>query len=408
MNNYQRINLNLLGHKRRNKNLMKNDESKTDEKEKTKENNSKKKADFFYILRMEKNKNNLEDKNKAGIGNINTKINNKICQKCNSKDNLLFFNSNKSILGCLSKRNIFIFKGVALDKNFNFDSPKIICSNCLLMISKHQNEFEEFIETNKYKINEDNDNPFNNLYDNSNLNNFNNVIKENKSLKSYEFNGNCKEICEKLSDDKIVSSINSGPNTNNTNSIWKKNFNSLNTLNYPYLPSINYNTPFNQKLENLNLPNHSNNNLNSLFDINTYLENPEMKKNNTNQNNSLHTPKLNNPNILQNTFLNKHLGPFPSFNERTLNLCPLTNENYSINNNENKEKKIPNNFNANNDKEEISKDNNEILEQNNISNNFTIIENKDFDEFFQIISNLFHRLLDIKYSHDLISNTQNN
>ena len=412
MKNYERINLNLLGHKRRNNNIMKDDESKTDEREITKENNPKKKVKFFYILKMEKNK-NLEDTNKVGIGYINikseNKINKKVCQRCNSRDNLLLFNSNKSFLDYLSKRNISIVKNITLDKNLNFNSPKIICSNCLLAISKNQKEFIKFIETNKFKKNDDNGNPFNNLFDNSNLNNFNYLeIKKNKSLKPYEFHGNYKEISKKLSDSKKVSSINCGPSINNTNSIWKKNFNSLNTLNYPYLPSINYNIPFNQKMEILNLPIYSNNNLNSLFDINAYLKNPKIKKNNTNQNNSLQTPVLNNPNILQNTFLNKHLGPFLSSNEETLNLCPLQNGNYSINKNENKEKKIRNNINANNDKEEISKDDNEILEQNYILNNFTIIKNKDFDEFFHIISCLFHRLLYIKYSHDLISETQNN
>ena len=47
------------------------------------------------------------------------------------------------------------------------------------------------------------------------------------------------------------------------------------------------------------------------------------------------------------------------------------------------------------------------MEQENIKKNFTVIENKNFDEFFDIINNLYHRLLDIKNSRDLNLNSEN-
>ena len=391
MNKNEVTNLNLLGHKRNNNNIIISDESKTDEKEKTKEKEPKKKSEFFSISREEK----YETKTDNIKISTENKVDKKYCQNCNSMDNLLFFNSNISILDYLSKNNISMFKNIILDKNINFNSPKIICSNCLLKISNNQTEFEKFIKLKKYKKKEGNNEPVINLSENSKLEYANFIeIEENKNQKKQnELN---EDISEKLFSQNEKASSSKNNNLKNNRSV---NFDFLNK-NYPYLPSINYNMSFNQKIENLNIPNYFNNNLNNLFDINTYLKDPEMKENNINQDNPLKFPILNNS---KNSFFHKQLGIFPTNDFSKLNDLE-SNKDHLIkknNQNENKEITMSNNINIKNDKEKISKDDNEILEQKNISKNVTKIKNKDFDVIFQTISNLYNKLLDIKISRDI-------
>ena len=429
-NEIKNLNLNFLCHKRNINNIIESDEFKVNEEEKARENNqnkfSSKKPEFFHISNEDKNGNNLEGINGVYVTNMyinkENKVGKNICQKCNTKDNLLLFNSAKSILDYLSRKNIFINKNNFLGEKINFYSPKIICLNCLLTISKNRYEFDKFIRANNYKKNDGNDNPFINLLENPNLKKLSYFdIKKVRNNRQNELNdkNKKKENSEKIlpQDAKSSTSINNEPKNNinnnepiniNNNKINIKNSNIkvdfLNTLNYFFLPLINYNMPFNQNISNLNIHNNFTNNLNGLFNINTTSKNSETKENNINQNNSLQPPLINIPDILQNTLLNKPPSLFPMNNNEILNLSPLLNKNYPIENNkkDNNANTIQNNSNRNNnDKGKISKENNEIIEQNVISKDYTLIDNKSFDEFFKIISNLYHRLLDIKNNRDL-------
>ena len=434
-NEIKNLNLNFLGHKRNINNIIENDEFKVNEEEITRENNqnkfSSKKPEFFHISIEDKNGNNLERINGAHVTNMNINTENKvdknICQKCNTKDNLLLFNSVKSILDYLSRKNIFINKNNFLGEKINFYKPKIICLNCLLTISKNRYEFDKFIRANNYKKNVSNDNPFINLLENPNLKKLSYFdIKKVRNNRRNELNDKNKNK-ENSQDAKSSTSINNEPKNNinnngtinnninnnepnniNNNKINIKNSNIkvdfLNTLIYFFLPLINYIMPFNQNISNLNIHNNFTNNLNGLFNINTTSKNSETNENNINQNNSLQPPLINIPDILQNTLLNKPPSLFPLNNNEILNLSPLLNKNYPIENNkkDNNANTIQNNANRNNnDKGKISKENNEIIEQNVISKEYTLIDNKSFDEFFKIISNLYHRLLDIKNNRDL-------
>ena len=97
-------------------------------------------------------------------------------------------------------------------------------------------------------------------------------------------------------------------------------------------------------------------------------------------------------------FLYSHFDYFFQLNEQDLNQNYLNEKN---NQNENKQNIMINNTSDYTDKEKIPKDDNEILEQDYILKNFTKIKNEDFDEIFQIVSNLYNKLLDIKISRDI-------
>ena len=427
MKNNEIQNLNLLGLKRNLNNLMQNDESKIDEGEKIKQNNPKKltlkKPQFYESLSEANSGINLEEKNGAQITHINKTsepLEKNICQRCNSGDNLLSFNSCKNIIDYLSKKKILISKNLFSNENIIFDTPKTICLNCLLMISKNKIELEKFIASNKSKNIEVNDNPFDNLFENSNLKMFNNIEPKNNKTK------NQKGLNEKLGyipgksqapDTNIPSSLNIAQNTNNN--IFNNgniNLDYLNNLNYQFLPSINYNMPFNQNIANLNIP--YNNDLNSLFTLNNLLKNPENKDNNNInninniiQNNQLPNPLLNYSDILQNSLLNKPVDLFTSNNTGLLNLCPfpVLNKSFSMekkSENGNGLNTMKNSINTINDKEKVTKGENENSEQKINHENLTFIKNKDFDEIFQITYNLYHKLLDIKVSRDLNLDTK--
>ena len=168
-------NINLLGHKRKQDNVVPNDEYRAEEEEeKQKEVNSQKfllkKPEFCESLSEDKNGNSLnisEEKNESQIEVAKFKIENvldkKMCQKCKSQTNVLSFHNSKSILDFLSQKRILVSKNAYSGENLNFDSPKTICLNCLLKMSKNRTEFENFVELNNLKKNDDKDNPFNNL-----------------------------------------------------------------------------------------------------------------------------------------------------------------------------------------------------------------------------------------------------
>ena len=108
-------NINLLGHKRKNNNQIV--ETRKEDEEKEKQNNPKKssskKPEFHSSIIKEENGINLEEEKET---KINTSINmdKKMCQLCNSWDNVLCFSSLKNFLDYISKNEIFLFKNFHL------------------------------------------------------------------------------------------------------------------------------------------------------------------------------------------------------------------------------------------------------------------------------------------------------
>ena len=412
-------NINFLGQKRTMNNPTPINLSKLDEEEKTKEyllnQLTTKKRDIFITFKESKNRNNLEEKNDTKIdNNINRDIKdvnimrNIICQKCNSKENVLSFNSIKNILEFFSQKNISIFNCFNPDENLIYDNPKTICIKCLLMISKDKTEMEKFFGVNSSKIKDDNDNIFDNLFENPNLKNFNNIetkkivnIDNNKNKSLDELNNKIKDILDNFysQNAKMPTLLNNIPSNNNN--IFNNpniNFDFLNISNY--LPFINFNLPFNQNISNLSIPNLNSN------DLNTCQNNFKTKNNIKNQTNPLQHQILNNKDILQNSLFNKPPGLLTPNNTDLINLFknPLLNKNSLTEKNKQKENGqsiIINNMETKNIAEKKDKDVNENLDKRNIPNDFIKIKNKDFDEIFEMTNSLYNKLLDIKVNRDL-------
>ena len=405
MKNNEIKNINLLGQKRHKNYQNSIDETKADEEEKTKENNQKiltsKKPEFYITIIKEKNEINLEEGNGINIEekiesqinnniNINSEIilDKNICQRCNFWDNVLYFSCCKSVLDYLSKKKILLFKNDDLNENFNFESPKKICLNCLLSISKNRIEFEKFIESNKNEKNYVNDNPFNDLFENPNLKIFNDIdIKMKKTKNLNGENDKFKGV--------FKTSLN---NTTNNNNLFNKSnikFDFLNILNYfpLYFPisPINYNIPYKKNISNLNIQNSYNNDKNSKMKVNSII-----------RNNPLYHPRYNSSDILHNSLLNKSIGISTQNNKDKFNLCqlPVMDKNYPIDIKNKNENKLNTTMNIN-AKEKISKNINENLEQNNIFKNFTIIRNEVFDDIFHKTSYLLNKLTDVKIGRNL-------
>ena len=368
-------NINLLGHKRNKTNQTSNYELKIFEEANSKHNNikilSSKKSKFNKKLLEEENGINLEEKKENRIDNYINIVKN-FCHKCNSRDNVICFNSLKSILDYLSKKKISLFKNFDLDENLNFDSPKIICLNCLLIISKNKTEFEKFIESNRHKnIMNDTDNPFLGLFENPNLKLFNDIdIKEKKAKNQIELNEKSESIFKKIykQEPKRPLLINNVPNNNIINNP-NINFDFYNIINYYPLSSINHNMPYNENMPNFNIQN---------YYIND--KNQQIKNNIIYQNNQLCHPINSRPYIPYNQFSNDQEGIFTQNNTNILylNNYPKLNKNYSKEKNiiiENGRNEMIN-INIKNDKKNISKDNNENIKQNNIWKSFSINKNK--------------------------------
>ena len=414
MTNNEIKNINLLGHKRNINNLISNNDFNTNEEEKKEENKPTKlklkKPILVYDDISEKNgENNLKEKNGIKYDNISKTNENiiykKLCQRCNSGDNVLYFNNLKSILDYLSKNKIFISKNFYFGENVNFISPKLICLNCLSEISKNATEFEKFIELNKYEKNNDNDDPFYNLFQQSNLKYFNSTKKiKNKSKKQKGLNDKFRNASKKFYSPymKMPSYQNNLPNNNNNDAYYNPNIN-YDYLNYIYnqnLSSSNYNnyyTQINPNFNDLNIQNYYNNDLNSLYSINNYFEKPETKNNNINQNSPTHHSNTNNS--LQNSSLNNEIRQYsPNNTDKVLSQSPVSKKTISTEKN-NENEKSQNTIMIN--KENISNENKEILEQNEASNNYVLVQIEDFEEIFQTTSHLYHKLLDIKICRDL-------
>ena len=368
-------NINLLGHKRNKTNQTSNYELKIFEEANSKHNNikilSSKKSKFNKKLLEEENGINLEEKKENRIDNYINIVKN-FCHKCNSRDNVICFNSLKSILDYLSKKKISLFKNFDLDENLNFDSPKIICLNCLLIISKNKTEFEKFIESNRHKnIMNDTDNPFLGLFENPNLKLFNDIdIKEKKAKNQIELNEKSESIFKKIykPEPKKVLFINNVPNNNIINNP-NINFDFYNIINYYPLSSNNHNISFNENMPNFNIQN---------YYIND--KNQQNKNNIIYQYNQLYHPINNCSYVPYIQFSNGQEGIFTQNNTNILyrNKFPKLDINYSKEKNiiiENGQNKMIN-LNIKNDKKNIAEDNNENIKQNNIWKSFSINKNK--------------------------------
>ena len=319
-------NINLLGHKRNKTNQTSNYELKIFEEANSKHNNikilSSKKSKFNKKLLEEENGINLEEKKENRIDNYINIVKN-FCHKCNSRDNVICFNSLKSILDYLSKKKISLFKNFDLDENLNFDSPKIICLNCLLIISKNKTEFEKFIESNRHKnIMNDTDNPFLGLFENPNLKLFNDIdIKEKKAKNQIELNEKSESIFKKIykQEPKRPLLINNVPNNNIINNP-NINFDFYNIINYYPLSSNNHNISFNENMPNFNIQN---------YYIND--KNQQNKNNIIYQYNQLYHPINNCIYIPYNQFSNDQEGIFTQNNTNILylNNYPKLNKGYS-------------------------------------------------------------------------------
>ena len=426
----------LLGHKRNEEKLSK-EELKNIEQEKSKENKNQKlklkRPEFYPNFKSINNNIDLDEKNEEIVINKDTNIENiiknSICEKCGSRNNVIVFTNFKNILEYLSNKNIILlFEINELSKkyeNFEFEKSKIICSDCLLKITKNKKDFENFITAS----NEINDYPFNNLFKNSYLKNFNNKeTKKNNEIAPPSLNDINNTILEVFNQNQRINPfppINNIYNNNgsqNLNNLNLDSLNPLNNLNQLFLPSINYNMPFNQNISNLSIPNYYNlnNDLNSLLSLNNILKNPEIKENNNNNNN------LNYPFFLTNHLLSPPLGILsPDINNLSnlsqfpsLNKDNSTEKNHDINHNPSlsisEKDKIPsNNNNKNNENNFYKEKNHENEIQNNANKNYTIIQNKDFEEIFSLVSQLYNKLLNIKISqkfdlnHNLINSQQN-
>lgn len=315
---------------------------------------------FNNIEATKSNKFNLNEQ-KENICDENKKIN---CEKCGQKNYLLFFNSCQGILEylfSLKMRNALLKNAKIFRKylQLQYNKPRKICSDCLLKILNSQSELEYFI-----KKNELNNDPFDGLFNNVNLKYFNN--KEIPEKKIF--------LNKKISNQNQV--LNS--NINNLNNAFP-NFNPnhnliigyLNPSNNQFVPCNNYNYFANQDTfnENFNI-----NNINQNLPLQSYLLNYQNYSQNSNLNQPAKIILPNNDNI-------SNLNNFPvtsELNENDMN----SNSNYNSNSNSNSNK------------------------ENSISNSsgYVKIKNKDFDELFNVISECYHKLLDIKNNSDLNSN----
>ena len=440
-------NTTFLGHKRKEEQIKIEDneiiKSSQKPKEKLVQKTLLKKPKLIDLIDDEKNIINLyenkEEKDPIIESNHNQTINsfninmdtleNNICEICGEINNVITFNSFRSILEYLTaKKIIYLFKNSVISEkyyNLKYNKLRMICSNCLINLSKNQIEFENFFKKDKLDEEGINYNPFDNLFDNVNLKNFNNREKINKNNEiispllqdKIEENPPKKITSNKCNTKKNLlmnSELNNNQlnhlNNNNSNAFINPNLNIgyVNTLNSQFIPFPSYNMYENQNIGNTTIPNYYNN----MFDNNNVLNNMDFKQNNNNINQSkpLQYYVLNYPDLLKVSHIGQPIGfisinnniPYfyniPSFNKNiSLETNNEINPNFQIINHNEKEKNI----------QEISNKDNKVdnkaqnQEQNsNNSKNITEIKNKDFDEIFESVSGLYHKLLNIKIYRD--------
>ena len=336
----------FLGNKRKGERMNKN----STEKNKNVEDSERKVLDKLSLLRpvlnkiniIEKNKHDFDEKKEENDSNyqINeNKTKNLIfpkvkenfkpaCEKCGHRNNVLIFNSCQNIkeyLTSLNYINLLPNNTNIFDKyiKIKYNKPRKICSDCLLKISNNKLEFENFIGNNEF----DNEYPFNDLFNNINLKNFNNIERQRKN--PFLNNLNKKYLNQKqFTNPHVNNLINNTPN---------------------YIPNQNSIIEYLNRLTNQFLPYNNTNN-----------------KNNNSQNLLLQYYLLNYPNFSQISHLNQQAEILPPNYNNISNL-------------------------------------NEKLNKNNDLDDYVRIKNKDFDELFNLVSDCYHKLLNIKNKRDLNS-----
>ena len=336
----------FLGNKRKGERMNKN----STEKNKNVEDSERKVLDKLSLLRpvlnkiniIEKNKHDFDEKKEENDSNyqINeNKTKNLIypkvkenfkpaCEKCGHRNNVLIFNSCQNIkeyLTSINYINLLPNNTNIFDKyiKIKYNKPRKICSDCLLKISNNKLEFENFIGNNEF----DNEYPFNDLFNNINLKNFNNIERPRKN--PFLNNLNKKYLNQKqFTNPHVNNLINNTPN---------------------YIPNQNSIIEYLNRLTNQFLPYNNTNN-----------------KNNNSQNLLLQYYLLNYPNFSQISHLNQQAEILPPNYNNISNL-------------------------------------NEKLNKNNDLDDYVRIKNKDFDELFNLVSDCYHKLLNIKNKRDLNS-----
>jgi hypothetical protein len=274
----------------------------------------------------------------------------------------------------------------------------MICTNCIINLSKNQIEFQNFITKDKLNDNsnkEINEYPFDNLFNNLNLKNFNNKEKMNKNndFISPSIKGKIEEIPQKritpniyytkenLSMNSDINNIQKNNLINNNNHIFTNpnlNIGYVNTLNSQFVPYPNYNMPLDQNIVNTTLPNYCILNYPDVFKA-SHLRQP-----------------------IGFITLNNNIPYFYNIPSLNMNISSETNNginpNLQTNNKIDKEKNILEINNKNNNADNKFQNYHQNL--NNLQT-ITEIQNKDFDEIFQSVSGLYHKLLNIKIYRDL-------
>lgn len=340
------------------------------------------------------------------------RVENKVCEKCGERNNVIIFKSSRSILEYLTdKKIIHLFKNSVISEkyyNLKYNKKRMICTNCIINLSKNQIEFQNFITKDKLNDNsnkEINEYPFDNLFNNLNLKNFNNEEKMNKNNEfiSPSIKGKIEEIPQKritpniyyakenLSMNSDLNNIQKNNLINNNNHIFTNpnlNIGYVNTLNSQFVPYPNYNMPLDQNIVNTTLPNYCILNYPDFFKA-SHLRQP-----------------------IGFITLNNNIPYFYNIPSLNMNISSETNNginpNLQTNNKIDKEKNILEINNKNNNADNKFQNYHQNL---NNSQTITEIQNKDFDEIFQSVSGLYHKLLNIKIYRDLnldlIGQTQN-
>ena len=229
--------------------------------------------------KKEENDSSIQLNENKNINFISPKVkekNKKACEKCGKRNNVLIFNSCQGILEYLASLN---FKNLLFNnpntfekyKKIKYNQPKKICSNCLFKISNNHLELENFIRNNE----NNNEYPFNDLFDNMNLKYFNNIEKPQK--KPILNNLNKKIINQKQLINPDINNLknNSLNFISNPNLIWRY-INPLSNQFIPYL--LNYpnfsriNQPVGIIPLNIGKENNINNSDNNNDDSNDYVK----------------------------------------------------------------------------------------------------------------------------------------
>ena len=259
----------FLGNKRREERM----DRKSFEINEKIENPEKKILRDISLIKPVLNKINVLDKNKIELDEKNEE---NACEKCGKRNNVLIFNSCQGILEYLASLN---FKNLLFNnpntfekyKKIKYNQPKKICSNCLFKISNNHLELENFIRNNE----NNNEYPFNDLFDNMNLKYFNNIEKPQK--KPILNNLNKKIINQKQLINPDINNLknNSLNFISNPNLIWRY-INPLSNQFIPYL--LNYpnfsriNQPVGIIPLNIGKENNINNSDNNNDDSNDYVK----------------------------------------------------------------------------------------------------------------------------------------